>query len=136
MSGAPAPGYWQAADTIALVHILSPESAGVVALAVAAIALAVRYVPITNRLALGVAALAPYLMLGAPVSLIAFTLQRDWMLAAAAATVTIVTVAVQLPWYVRSAAEPGVSVRLMSANLRYGRADADAVVSMAQENAD
>jgi endonuclease/exonuclease/phosphatase (EEP) superfamily protein YafD len=129
-------GYWQAADTIALVHILSPESAGVVALAVAAIALVVRYVPVTNHVVLGVVALAPYLMLGAPVSLIVFALQRDWVLAAAAATVTIVTVAVQLPWCVRSAAAPGVSVRLMSANLRYGRADADAVVRMAREHAD
>ena len=53
-------GYWQAADTIALVHILSPESAGVVALAVATIALAARYVPITNHVVLGAAALAPY----------------------------------------------------------------------------
>jgi hypothetical protein len=95
-----------------------------------------RYVPITNRVVLGVAALAPYLMFGAPVSLIVFTLQRDWILAAAAATVTIVTVAVQLPWRVRGATAPGVSVRVMSANLRYGRADADAVVSMAREHAD
>jgi endonuclease/exonuclease/phosphatase (EEP) superfamily protein YafD len=119
-----------------LVHILAPESVGAVALAVATIALAVRYVPITNRLVLGVAALAPYLMLGAPVSLIVFALQRDWILAAAAVVVTIATVAVQLPWYVRSDAPPGVGVRVMSANLRYGRADADAVVSMAREHAD
>lgn len=105
-------------------------------MAVAAIALTVRYVPVTNRLHLGVAALAPYLMLGAPVSLIAFSLQRDWILAAAAAAVTIATVAVQLPWYMRSAATPGVDVRLMSANLRYGRADAAAVVRLAREHAD
>lgn len=103
-----------------------------------ALALAVRYVPITNRVLLGVAALAPYLMLGAPVSLIVFALRRDWILAAAAAAaaVTIATVAVQLPWYVRSGAVPGVGVRLMSANLRYGRADADTVVSLAREHAD
>jgi hypothetical protein len=58
------------------------------------------------------------------------------MFATAAATVTIATVAVQLPWYVRSAVMPGVGVRLMSANLLYGRADADAVVRMAREHAD
>lgn len=106
------------------------------ALAVATIALVARYVPITSRVALGVAALAPYLMLGAPLSLIVFALQRNWFLAAAAAAVTIATVAVQLPWYVRSAAPPGVGVRLMSANLRYGGADAAAVVSLARAHAD
>jgi endonuclease/exonuclease/phosphatase family metal-dependent hydrolase len=118
------------------VHIVAPESVAGVALAVAAIAFTVRYVPIINRAVLGVAALAPYLMLGAPVSLIVFALRRDWILMAAAAAVTIATVVVQLPWYVRSAAMPGVGVRLMSANLRYGRADAGAVVSLAREHAD
>ena len=63
---------------------------GVVLLAVAAIALAARYVPITNLVVLSTAALAPYLMLGAPVSLIVFALQRDWILAATAAAVTLV----------------------------------------------
>ncbi len=105
-------------------------------LAVATIALAARYLPITNRVVLGVAALAPYLMLGAPLSLIVFALQSNWFLTAAAASVTIAAVAVQLPWYVRSASESGVGVRVMSANLRYGRADADAVVSLAKENTD
>ena len=75
-------------------------------------------------------------MLGAPVSLIVFALQSNWFLTAAAASVTIAAVAVQLPWYVRSASESGVGVRVMSANLRYGRADADAVVSLAKENTD
>ena len=105
-------------------------------MAVATIALAARYLPITNRVVLGVAALAPYLMLGAPQSLIVFALQSNWFLTAAAASVTIAAVAVQLPWYVRSASESGVGVRVMSANLRYGRADADAVVSLAKENTD
>jgi endonuclease/exonuclease/phosphatase (EEP) superfamily protein YafD len=126
----------RSADTISPVQISASESAGVIALAVAAMALAVRYVPITNRVVLGVAALAPYLMLGAPVSLIVLALQRDWILAAAAAAVTLATVAVQLPWYVRSDAPSGVTVRVMSANLRYGRADAEAVVSMAGKHAD
>jgi hypothetical protein len=60
------------------VHILSPESAGVVALAVAAVALAMRYVPITNRVVLGMVALAPDLMLGAPTSLIVFAPQSSF----------------------------------------------------------
>jgi endonuclease/exonuclease/phosphatase (EEP) superfamily protein YafD len=113
-----------------------PATTAAVALVVAALALAARYAPGVIRPVLVTAALAPYLMLGAPVSLIMFALQRDWILAAVAAAVTIATVAVQLPWYVRSAAVPGVGVRLMSANLRYGRADADAIVSMAREHAD
>jgi len=110
---------------------------GIVPLALAAIALAARYVPNTNLVVLAFAALAPYLMLGAPVSLIVFALQRDWSLAATAAVVTIAAVAVQLPWYVRSGAStPGVRVRVISANLRYGRADANAVVNMACAHAD
>ena len=64
-------------------------------LAVATIALAARYLPITNRVVLGVAALSPYLMLGAPLSLIVFALQSNWFLTAAAASVTIAAVAVQ-----------------------------------------
>ena len=47
---------------------------GIVPLALAAIALAARYVPNTNLVVLAFAALAPYLMLGAPVSLIVFAL--------------------------------------------------------------
>jgi endonuclease/exonuclease/phosphatase (EEP) superfamily protein YafD len=109
---------------------------GIVLLAVAAVALAVRYVPITNLVLLAVAALAPYLMFGAPVSLIVFALQRNWILAAAAAAVTLAAVAVQLPWYVRSGGTRGVRVRVISANLRYGRADADGVVKMASDHAD
>jgi endonuclease/exonuclease/phosphatase (EEP) superfamily protein YafD len=106
------------------------------ALAIAMLALIARFIPSINRPLLATAALAPYLMLGAPLSLIVFALQRDWILAAAAAVVTIVTVAVQLPWYVRSDTPSGVTVRVMSANLRYGRADADAVVSIARAHAD
>ena len=109
---------------------------GIVALAVAVVALIARFAPGMTLAVVATAALAPYLMLGAPLAMIMFALQRDWILAAAAAAVTIATVAVQLPWYVRSAAGPGVGVRLMSANLRYGRADADAVVSMARDHAD
>jgi len=109
---------------------------GIVLLAVAAVALAVRYVPITNLVVLAVAALAPYLMFGAPASLIVFALQRNWILAAVAAAVTVAVVAVQLPWYVRSAGTPGVRVRVVSANLRYGRADADGVVKLARQHAD
>jgi endonuclease/exonuclease/phosphatase (EEP) superfamily protein YafD len=111
-------------------------AAGSVALAIATLALAVRYVPITNVAVLGVAALAPYLMMLAPVSLIVFVLQRDWVLAAAAAVVTIAAVAVQLPWYLRSDVASGVGVRVVTANLRYGRADAAAVVDLAREHAD
>jgi endonuclease/exonuclease/phosphatase (EEP) superfamily protein YafD len=113
-----------------------PAVGGIAALVVAVVAFIARYLPGITLPVVATAALAPYLMLGAPVSLIVFVLRRDWILAAAAAVVTIATVAVQLPWYVRSAAPPGVGVRLMSANLRYGRADAADVVSLARDHAD
>jgi endonuclease/exonuclease/phosphatase (EEP) superfamily protein YafD len=113
-----------------------PTVVGIAVLVVAVIAFIARYLPGVTLPIVATAALAPYLMLSAPLSLIVFALRRDWILAAAAAAVTIATVVVQSPWYVRSAAVPGVGVRLMSANLRYGRADADAVVSLAREHAD
>jgi endonuclease/exonuclease/phosphatase (EEP) superfamily protein YafD len=104
----------------------------VVFLAVSAAALVARYLPIRNRALLAIAALAPYLMLGAPLAVVGFGLTRHWFLATVAAVLTVATVAVQMPWHVRTTAPPGVGVRLVSANLRYGRADPAAVVQIAR----
>jgi endonuclease/exonuclease/phosphatase (EEP) superfamily protein YafD len=109
---------------------------GIFALTVAAVAFTVRYVPITNRIVLGIVALAPYLMLGAPLSLVVFGLARHWIFAAAAAALTAATAAVQLPRYIANHAAAGVNVRFVSANLRYGRADPHAVVQLAKKHAD
>jgi hypothetical protein len=63
-------------------------------LAIATIAFTARYVPVTNRVVLGVAALAPYLMLGVPVSVLLFALDHDWILTAVAAALTLATIAI------------------------------------------
>jgi endonuclease/exonuclease/phosphatase (EEP) superfamily protein YafD len=109
---------------------------GIVVLAVAVVALIARFVPGINVAVVATAALAPYLMLGAPLAMIVLAVSRTWIAVAVAGVVTVATIAVQLPWYTRRRVEPGVVVRVVSANLRYGRADPEAVVRMARDHAD
>src|ERR1700694_3767608 len=77
-------------------------------------------------------------MLGAPLSAIIFAVLRRWSAAGLAALLTAATAGVQLPRYVRTnvKATDSVGVRVMSANLRYGRADPDALVRLARQHAD
>ena len=109
---------------------------GIVALVVAAVALTARYLPSVNHPALMAAALAPYLMLGAPLAVILFAVLRNWPVVALAGALAIATAAVQLPWHVATRADGQSTVRVVSANLRYGRADPIAVVRLAVEHAD
>jgi endonuclease/exonuclease/phosphatase (EEP) superfamily protein YafD len=109
---------------------------GAVLLVVGTVAFAVRYVPVTNLMSLAIAALSPYLMVGAPLSTIAFGQTRHWVLVMLAGVVTVATVAARAPWYVRTRSQRGVAVRVVSANLRYGRADPAALVQLADQNAD
>ena len=73
---------------------------GGVAFAVAAAAFAVRFIPIANRPLVVAAALAPYLMLGAPIAVLVFAALRRWPAVVLAAGLTGATVAVQAPYYV------------------------------------
>ncbi len=111
---------------------------GLVALAVAGLALASRYLPITNQVVLLTAAFSPYLMLCAALSMVLLTLARRWILAIVAVGLTIATLSVQLPLYRGSdaARTPGVGLRVISANLRDGQADPDHLVRSAREQAD
>jgi endonuclease/exonuclease/phosphatase (EEP) superfamily protein YafD len=109
---------------------------GIVALAVAVVALIARYVPGSIVPTVATAALAPYLMLGAPLAVVLYAVSGSWALAAVAAAVTVVTIAVQVPSYIRTRPGPGVTVRVASANLRYGRADPEGVVRLAADHAD
>ncbi len=111
---------------------------GLVAFAVAALALASRYVPITNHVVLLTAALSPYSMLVAPLSAILLALARRWFLALVAVGLTVATLAVQLPLYRGPAAArtPGAGLRVISANLFEGQADPNSVVRSARELAD
>jgi endonuclease/exonuclease/phosphatase (EEP) superfamily protein YafD len=105
------------------------------ALVVAAAAFTARFVPNVNRTVLVTAALAPYLMLGAPLGMILFATIRSWTFGFLGAALTIAMVAVQLPWWVGGEAA-AAGLRIMSANLRYGLADPDALVHLANEHAD
>jgi endonuclease/exonuclease/phosphatase (EEP) superfamily protein YafD len=109
---------------------------GIVVLAVAVVALIARFVPGINVAVVATAALAPDLMLGAPLAMIVLAVSRTWIAVAVAGVVTVATIAVQRPWYTRRRVERGVVVRVVSANLRYGRADPEAVVRIARDHAD
>jgi hypothetical protein len=93
-----------------------------VALAVAAGALASRYLPITNHLVLFLAAASPYFMLCAPVSVVLLMWGRRWVLAIGAVGLTVATFAVEIPLYLGSDVNriADVEVRVMSANIREG----------------
>jgi endonuclease/exonuclease/phosphatase (EEP) superfamily protein YafD len=109
-----------------------------VALVVAACGLASRYLPITNHAVLFVAAASPYLMLCAPVSMILLIWGRRWILAIGAVGLTLAVVAVEIPLYLGSTANriAGVDVRVMSANIYEGTADAHDLVRSARAQAD
>ncbi|WP_232004873.1 endonuclease/exonuclease/phosphatase family protein [Mycobacterium sp. ACS1612] len=105
------------------------------ATAVAVLALASRNLPCLHRAVLATAALSPYLAVGAPVAAVLFGLTRNWVGVAAAGALTVASVWVRWRWYVSVKADGEVGVRVVSANLRYGRADAVGVVRLA-DNAD
>lgn len=109
---------------------------GAIALCAAIAGLAVRWIPIVNRLLLALAAGAPYLALGAPVAAVLFGAARNWPLAAVAVATTVAAAFVQLPLFRRAKAPSGTALRFLSANLRYGRAEAEPVVRYAEESAD
>ena len=84
------------------------------------------------------AALSPYLMLCAPVSMALLILARRWILAILAIGLTVTMLAVQLPLYVGSdtARTGGVGLRVISANLRDGQAEPQYLASLAREQTD
>lgn len=108
----------------------------VVASVLAVVGLVVRWVPIVNRALIATAALAPYLMLGAPVAVLGFALARRWLPALLAAALTAAVVAGQVPLFVADGSPPGVTLRVASVNLRYGQAEPAAVAELARRDAD
>ena len=111
---------------------------GLSALAAAAAALAVRYVPIDHHIVLMLAAASPYLMVAAPVSMLLLALSRRWLMTAVAGCLAVAMLVVQLPLYLgpETGAAGSVSVRVMTANLGLGLADANAVADSARDLAD
>ena len=109
-----------------------------IACLIAALALAARFMTVTNHVVLALAAWSPYLMvIGGGVSA-ALLLTRRWWTASAALSLVAVAVAVEMPLFIGPNQVPAhsVPVRVLTANLREGSADPKALVSLARESAD
>ena len=104
----------------------------------AAVAVASRYVPVINHAVLFVAALSPYLMIGAAVSAAILLLARSWWAAGVALVLVAVTVWVLLPRFTGAGQPPAeaVPIRVLTANLKEGAADPEALVDIARADAD
>lgn len=99
---------------------------------------AARFMPVTNHATLITAALSPYLTAGAVFACAILVLTRRWWAASAAAVLAAVAVAAQLPLFLASDQIPGESttVRVLTANLWEGGADAAALATILRDSAD
>lgn len=112
----------------------------VVALSVVVATLVIRALPLPNNLALVIAVGAPYVVLVALLGLVVAALSRLVVSSIAAVAVMAASLAVQVHWYhggrSAGAATQHVDVRVLSANLRYGRANPAEFVELARGSAD
>lgn len=111
----------------------------VFALAFSIFTLIVRALPLSNNVALFVAVSSPYVVLVAVVGLILALMSRRAVLSMAAVVIVAVNLAIQLPWYyfgTPHSADEHVDVRVLSSNVRLGRADVQAFVELARTSAD
>jgi len=111
------------------------------ALLFAAVAMAFRYQPVTSipRLVLSVG--ATFVPLIALVGLVTAVLARRPVLMILGAVLVSATLAIQVAWYYvgnnrHPEMGPYAEVRVLSSNLRYGRADPDEFVALASTSAD
>ncbi|CAA0108673.1 Uncharacterised protein [Mycolicibacterium vanbaalenii] len=114
---------------------------GLLSLAVALAAYGARYLPISGHPTLIAAAVAPYLVLSAPVAVLLLALGRRWLLTVVALAVTAALVWVYVPRFHSppvdaSRATASVQVRVLTANLGMGQADPPALVTLARDTAD
>jgi endonuclease/exonuclease/phosphatase (EEP) superfamily protein YafD len=111
---------------------------GVLAFLVGAVGLVSRYLPITNEAILVVSAASPYLTVAGVLAVMLFALARRWVLTIVAVLLCVVMIGVQLPRFIGSERMdvPSVAVRVVTANLGFGRADSSAVAELARSSAD
>jgi len=108
-------------------------------LAICTFALVTRARPLRNPIELVAAVASPYASLLAFAVLAASALQRRMLLSAAAFALVMVTLAVQVHWHYLgrpSSHVAGEVIRVLSANLRKGQADARFVADLANASAD
>lgn len=111
---------------------------GALAFAVAASGLVARYLPIRHDVVLVLAAASPYLTAAGLAAMVLFGVARRWVPTILAACLCLVMLAVLAPRYFgpEKVGVPSVAVRVVSANLGLGQADAGAVVALANASAD
>ncbi|OBB29003.1 endonuclease [Mycolicibacterium elephantis] len=111
----------------------------VTALTFSLVALLFRAYPISNAVELVAAVSSPYVPLLALLGLALSMLCRHILMSIIAVTVVALTLAFQLPWYYfgqPADVGPHVDIRVLSSNLRKGRADASSFVGLAKNRAD
>jgi endonuclease/exonuclease/phosphatase (EEP) superfamily protein YafD len=112
----------------------------ILGLGAAGAGLTAQHLPIDDHATLIAAAFSPYLILAAPLSLavVVVALAKHWFAALLAVVLAVTAVAAQFGAIGDSHARPtaGTPVRIMTANLMLGMADANAVVKRARDNAD
>jgi endonuclease/exonuclease/phosphatase (EEP) superfamily protein YafD len=111
----------------------------VATLAVAVVGVLARYVPLVNHVVMFAAALSPYLMTAAVPSVVLFLFCRRWVLAIAATLVVVIGVAVELPLFTSELGDARirtVPLRVVTANIYFGRGDAQSLAATANASAD
>lgn len=111
---------------------------GALAFALALAGLVSRYLPVDNEVVLALAAASPYLTVAGVASMALFAVARRWVATIVAAAVCVVMIAVLAPRYFapETTGVPSVALRVVTANLGMGRADARAMVELASAAAD
>jgi endonuclease/exonuclease/phosphatase (EEP) superfamily protein YafD len=112
---------------------------GIPLLALATIALAVRYIDIPGHRTLYAVVVSPYLIPVALAAVLVFVWGRRWILTALACCVVAGFVIPQLPWYVRAPdtdESEQVALRMMTSNMLYGEGDAETITRTAEADAD
>jgi endonuclease/exonuclease/phosphatase (EEP) superfamily protein YafD len=76
-------------------------------------------------------------MVAAPLALLVLLWGRRWVIAGAAAFLTVAMIASQLSWYIPTTPSAGaIPIRAMTINMRFGRADPQSIVAIANGRAD
>ena len=114
----------------------------VAALTFSVLTLVIRALPLTNNGALVIAVGAPFTVMIAAGALVLAVLNRWLVLSVAAVLLVATSVAIQVDWYCgghsidTGSGGEHVDVRILSSNLRYGRAHAPSFVELARSDAD
>ncbi|MGE2728589.1 endonuclease/exonuclease/phosphatase family protein [Mycolicibacterium vaccae] len=105
----------------------------------AALTLVLRTLPLTNNIGLLIAVSAPYAVLIAAAGVVVAVLGHRVLLSVIAMIVLATSLGVQLNWHYgkrEKSSTVGAEMRVLSANLRKGRADVSQVVEIARSGAD